>query len=74
MVTHSDKPTVHELNKLSPGDAHALNSRAFAFGKTRSGDNLIGDDLIVTLANAYENQRARQVSEWERRQRVAATF
>lgn len=24
------------------------------------------DDLIGSLANAYENKRARQVSEWER--------
>lgn len=26
------------------------------------------DDLIVTLANAHENKRARQVVEWERSQ------
>jgi hypothetical protein len=26
------------------------------------------DDVIVTLANAYENKRARQVTEWERAQ------
>ncbi len=24
------------------------------------------DDVIVSLANAYENRRARQASEWER--------
>ena len=24
------------------------------------------DEIIVSLANAYENKRARQVSEWER--------
>lgn len=24
------------------------------------------DDIILSLANAYENKRARQVSEWER--------
>ena len=24
------------------------------------------DDLIVTLSDAYENQRARQVGEWEK--------
>ena len=24
------------------------------------------DDLILSLANAYENKRARQISEWER--------
>ena len=26
----------------------------------------MNDDLIGSLANAHENQRARQVSEWER--------
>ena len=26
------------------------------------------DDVIVTLADAYENKRARQVTEWERAQ------
>ena len=26
------------------------------------------DDLIVSLSNAHENRRARQVNEWERRQ------
>ncbi|MGD9564311.1 MAG: hypothetical protein AB7F88_19180 [Pyrinomonadaceae bacterium] len=26
------------------------------------------DDVIVTLANAHENKRARQVTEWERAQ------
>lgn len=26
----------------------------------------ISDDVIVSLSNAYENRRARQVGEWER--------
>jgi len=26
----------------------------------------LNDDVIMSLSNAYENQRARQVSEWER--------
>lgn len=28
--------------------------------------NYSADDIILSLANAYENKRARQVSEWER--------
>jgi len=28
--------------------------------------NFINDDLIRSLSDAYENQRARQVFEWER--------
>ena len=29
-------------------------------------NNLSVDDVIVSLANAYENRRARQATEWER--------
>ena len=28
--------------------------------------NILVDDVIVSLANAYENRRARQATEWER--------
>ena len=31
-----------------------------------SNDNLLADDVIAQLANAHENRRARQVTEWER--------
>ncbi len=35
-------------------------------------ETVVNDDLIMSLANAYENVRARQVTEWEwmRRQTV----
>ncbi|MEO7539217.1 MAG: hypothetical protein ABIV21_04275 [Pyrinomonadaceae bacterium] len=29
-------------------------------------NNLSVDDVILSLANAYENRRARQATEWER--------
>jgi hypothetical protein len=37
-----------------------------------SHETVVNDDLIMSLANAYENIRARQVTEWEgmRRQTV----
>jgi len=41
--------------------AHRLRSNL----KFVSADKLEDDDVIVTLANAYENIRARQVTEWE---------
>ncbi len=31
----------------------------------------VGDDVIVSLADAYENQRARQVTQWEQMYRHA---
>jgi hypothetical protein len=34
-------------------------------------DNPVNDDLIRSLSDAYENQRARQVFEWERTRRQA---
>jgi hypothetical protein len=41
---------------------------------SRSPELKISDDLILSLADAYENKRARQVGEWEVRQRAAAAF
>lgn len=47
---------------------------------TRKGSqithNLSVDDVIVSLANAYENRRARQSTEWEKvgRQNIPLVF
>lgn len=38
--------------------------------KSQSKENPINDDLIMSLSDAYENKRARQVTEWERRQNL----
>lgn len=47
-----DKP-LHDQTSTRPNSRFNLNK---------------ADDLIVTLANAHENKRARQVVEWERAQ------
>jgi hypothetical protein len=41
------------------------------FGPRKSASIALppADDVIVSLANAYENQRARQVTEWEQMRR-----
>jgi len=44
-----------------------LSDNAASRTASRSNTN-INDEMIVTLANAYENKRARQVTEWERAQ------
>ena len=36
------------------------------FSSRNSQVSLSPDDLIVALANEYENKRARQVTEWEK--------
>lgn len=35
------------------------------YSRTTNSDKKHIDDLITSLANAYENKRARQVVEWE---------
>ena len=47
---------------LAPPQTHRNNSR----GKYRSVHLAPSDEVIAALANAPENRRARQVSEWER--------
>jgi hypothetical protein len=38
---------------------------------SRLKDSFYKDDVIVALSDAYENRRARQVTEWEMRQHIA---
>lgn len=43
----------------------SYSENASAFPASRS-NHLTPDEIILSLSNAYENQRARQVTEWER--------
>lgn len=53
-------------DKFTPQDAAAtLTFFSEALSSARSQHKRRFDDLIVSLANAHENRRARQVSEWE---------
>ena len=45
--------------------------RSSSIPSRRSADATVHDDLIRSLSDAYENQRARQVFEWERTRRQA---
>ena len=69
MVKRIDTNVGSEVDKLNELDAAAIISHALSSGKSK--DNYINDELIVSLADAYENKRARQVNEWERRQHAA---
>ena len=64
MVNRIDSKTDGNPNKLSRHDAVAINYLSETRISTRSQPKHI-DDLIVSLANAHENARARQVTEWE---------
>lgn len=60
---------VSEINKLNEPESIAVVnyiSQLLSKRITKSREPKLNDDLIVSLADAYENQRARQVVEWER--------
>lgn len=60
------------VNRISTDTAHKPNSssdRNSTQVRTASAKAVYIDDVITSLANARENRRARQVTEW---QRVAA--
>ncbi len=64
-----------EINKLNENETLAVInyiSRLLSTRISKQRENSINDDLIVSLSDAYENKRARQVFEWEkvRRQNV----
>jgi hypothetical protein len=66
MVNRND-PNV-ALDKLTESDIAAARGylRRSLASRNLNPDNLSFDDVIASLANAYENQRARITSEWER--------
>jgi hypothetical protein len=76
MVNQTNQNVAGEIAKLNENETSAvlqyiskLLSARIAQQKTKSFQN---DDLIVSLANAVENKRARQVFEWERVRRQNA--
>jgi hypothetical protein len=61
-----------ELDKLTRQDAAAaINyiSETLSSNRSQAKEHPRFDELIVSLANARENARARQVAEWERMRR-----
>jgi len=72
MVNQKNTNLVTELTSLH--DKEAPTTKAFRpekrrTRKSRSKNIPINDELIVSLSDAYENKRARQVTEWERMRR-----
>lgn len=62
MVKRTRTDISREINKPLPDHASAH--------KTSRKERSNSDDLIVSLADAYENKRARQVVEWESSQAI----
>ena len=74
MVKRIDKNTRGEADKPNKQNAAAAITHLRApHSAIRSHltENSQNDELIVSLADAYENRRAQQVGEWESRQHVA---
>ncbi len=73
MVKRINKNIAVAIDKLNETETSAVLdniSQVFSTHKTNSKDNLnSNDDLIVSLSDAYENKRARQVFEWEKARR-----
>lgn len=72
MNNQTSKNIASEINKLEPGETQAVVqyiAQLLSKRVSRQKDSFTGDDLIVSLSDAYENKRARQVIEWEKNRR-----
>ena len=75
MVNRNDRRVASELDKRDAAQiTKPITSPAIFSGRSQSKDSFTNDDVIVSLADAYENRRERQVTEWEKRQHVAKAF
>lgn len=61
MVKQQDTSISRGVDKTTASFPEFASSR-----KSTHSKNFTSDELILSLANAYENKRAQQVSEWER--------
>jgi hypothetical protein len=69
MVKQTTENIAREINKLNENETLAVVNYISELLSTRlpqSKETNLKDDLIVSLSDAYENKRARQVFEWER--------
>jgi hypothetical protein len=75
MVKQTSQTIASQVDKLNESETLAVVSYISQLLSTRiskTKENYSNDDLIVSLADAYENKRARQVFEWEKIRRQNA--
>jgi hypothetical protein len=75
MINQTNTNVAREINKLNETETSAvLNYISTLLTKriSKLKENQSSDDLVVSLSDAYENKRARQVVEWERVRRQNA--
>ncbi len=70
MVKQTSQTIASQIDKLNENETLAVVgyiSQLLSTRISKSKENLpANDDLLVSLSDAYENKRARQVVEWER--------
>jgi hypothetical protein len=69
MVKQTENKITREIDKLNENESLAVLdyiSGILSARASKSKENPLNDDLIVSLSDARENKRARQVVEWER--------
>ena len=72
MFKQTNENIADKIDKLNEKETLAVAnyvSQILSSRNTKSKENLTNDDLILSLSDAYENKRARQVFEWERTRR-----
>ncbi|MDQ3713292.1 MAG: hypothetical protein M3388_13890 [Acidobacteriota bacterium] len=75
MVKQTYQNITSEIDKLNDNDAIAVVnyiSQLLSNRISKSKEPKSNDDLILSLSDAYENRRARQVVEWEKVRRQNA--
>jgi hypothetical protein len=75
MVKQTNQTIASQIDKLNENETLAVASYISQLLSTRTSkpkEKSSNDDLIVSLSDAYENQRARQVMEWEKVRRQNA--
>ena len=76
MVKQINRNVVGEIDKLNENETHAVLdyiTQILSARLPKSKDkNTVNDELIISLQDAYENKRARQVFEWETARRQNA--
>ncbi|HEV8157532.1 MAG TPA: hypothetical protein VGP58_00765 [Pyrinomonadaceae bacterium] len=75
MVKQTHQNIASEIDKLNDNDAIAVInyiSQLLSKRISKSKEPKSNDDLILSLSDAYENRRARQVIEWEKVRRQNA--
>ena len=69
MVKQHNRNVAGEIDKLNENETHAVLNYISELLSARlpksKEQNSINDELIVSLQDAHENKRARQVFEWE---------